>query len=660
MGAIHARPMLSIREILMKRLSASCLPLLFFPLWCSGILAETPENVSQSSSTETLGLFLPSLADVFTSDGSGPFSAASAALVVRSDGLLLTGYRSVAGAKQIRVRFSNGEVYDRVELMAFDERRDVAVVRIPAVGLRVPTPVTVTELKRDDPVGVICYSQAHGWLLTKGTFVRTRMADEVPGAGSGYRVVSFSALITPDCIGGVLVDSRGRALGLLLHGQETALAVPLESVLGLANAGGGTVLGSASSTSIPASTAQPARIERNTGTEKGASPSSDPIEILRGFGTYYVKSNTIYMNSDVLLASFREKPEFAAWKLRSVDDAGSADLTIEITVPFLSWEWNYRMVHRATGLVLASGKVKALEQHQAAPLLAADIAKAIESARGVPEMPRNAASPASRLAGSKKWRVKGGAALENHDLTLAIGEDAIFFDESPGKHVEIPTRSILSVYHFVTENREQQRRLQDWEHGWDKACEWTGNGEGCIALYGAPIWLLGEGILRIKGPASHFIALRWQDDQSIIEVSMQVAALEWKEILERLLAVTRKNQGADPLEVLADAGQLRQEFEKAKQKSMKIFLESVVHIGRWPPLGPGDFRMVVLARNDDRAEVFFFDVADTKLEKLRAVAAAHLEKAPREVGTISATLRDKSDLKLLDEIRFEDVILRFD
>ncbi len=112
--------------------------------------------------------------------------------------------------------------------------------------------------------------------------------------------------------------------------------------------------------------------------------------------------------------------------------------------------------------------------------------------------------------------------------------------------------------------------------------------------------------------------------------------------------------------MLADAGQLRQEFEKAKQKSMKIFLESVVHIGRWPPLGPGDFRMVVLARNDDRAEVFFFDVADTKLEKLRAVAAAHLEKAPREMGTISATLRDKSDLKLLDEIRFEDVILRFD
>jgi hypothetical protein len=31
------------------------------------------------------------------------------------------------------VRFSNGEIYDKVQLLGFDERRDVAALRVPAI-----------------------------------------------------------------------------------------------------------------------------------------------------------------------------------------------------------------------------------------------------------------------------------------------------------------------------------------------------------------------------------------------------------------------------------------------------------------------------------------------------------------------------------------------
>jgi len=398
-----------------------------------------------------------------------------------------------------------------------------------------------------------------------------------------------------------------------------------------------------------------------TGTEQSVGASSASVEFLRSFETYHIKTKTIYMKSEVLLKSCQKSPEFAAWKLKPVENPGSADLTIEITLPFLSWGWNYQMIQRASGRLLASGKVKALEQHQAVPLLVADFVKTIASARGAPEMQGLLAAPlTSETAGLKKWHVSGTALREHTDLTLSIGENAIFLDESSGKHVEISTFSILSAYHFVPENAERRQRIEGWEKGWDKACEATQGKNTCLALLGAPIWLLGNAILRIPEPASHFIAIRWQDDQRIMEVPVQVEARDWKDILDRLQTVMRKSQGDASFEVFLDAEQLRRGFETAKQKSMKIFLDSPVYVGSWHPIGPGEFRIVVLERNDARAEVFFFDLSDTKLERTVAVVAAYLYKDPREVGTVSATLRDKYGSKLLDEIRFGDAVLRFE
>jgi len=113
---------------------------------------------------------------------------------------------------------------------------------------------------------------------------------------------------------------------------------------------------------------------------------ADPVGILRRLETYYIKSGTIYLHRDVMQKALEQRPEFAAWNLKQSDDPDSADVAIEITLPSLSWEWNFKMVYRTTGQLLGTGKVKALEQHQAAPLLAAEIVKCIQSARGVPVM----------------------------------------------------------------------------------------------------------------------------------------------------------------------------------------------------------------------------------------------------------------------------------
>ena len=624
---------------------------------CRAVLAAQD---TRPAPNDDLAPFLPSLALVLTADESGRLSVASSALIVRADGILLATYRNVIDAKRVQVRLSNGEVYDRVELIGRDERRNVAALRIAATKLPVLPTVALAELKPGDPVRVIYSSSGQGWVVATSAFEGTRMADSVPGAGTGYRLLSFSAAIPPDSKGGTLVDRQGRTLGILLGAGGTespALAIPLESVAGLANAAGGSVLSGADSVPLPASTPRPAEADHGAPAPKAAAAPTESLGILLSFQTYYIKLGTIFLHRDVMQKALEQRPEFAAWHLKPSDDPNSADVTVEITLPFLSWEWNYKMVHRATGQLLGTGKVKALVQHQAAPLLAAEIVKSIQSARGVPATQVTAAPPPTRArAGQKKWHVKGGTGpFQGKDLSLSIGRESIFVSEQSGQVLEIPAGSVLSAYHFAAEKTEKRQRIQSWEHGWDEACNKTAGNEGCLALLGAPIWLIGEAILRAGG-TSHFVALRWQDDQAVNELSFEVGTFEWKHILRDLQATIPNSQS----QVAADTQQLRKEFEIAKQRDLKISLESAVNVGRWPPLEPGQYRIVVVERSDARAEVFFFTLPDAQFDKPRAVGAAHLKKVIPSATAPTVTIRERDGLRLIHEIRAEDILLRFD
>jgi hypothetical protein len=161
--------------------------------------------------------------------------------------------------------------------------------------------------------------------------------------------------------------------------------------------------------------------------------TSEPKAVLQRFETYHIRSKTIYMKREVLLKACQERAEFSAWKLTPAEDPASADVIIEVTLPFLTWEWNYKLLHRESGRVLASGKVSALEQHQAAPLLAADLVKAIAASREIPDTRKPQPTAQNKVAGLKSWHVKGKGPAASGDLTMAIGENAVYISDSSGK-----------------------------------------------------------------------------------------------------------------------------------------------------------------------------------------------------------------------------------
>ncbi|HEY0547690.1 MAG TPA: trypsin-like peptidase domain-containing protein [Pyrinomonadaceae bacterium] len=361
-----------------KRLLLACLLLALAAQALSAQTAAplTSEQIAERSSA--------SVVLILTGMGGGRLEKAGTGLIVRPDGVILTAYHLIKDAREVQVRLKNGEAYDKVQLIASDERRDVAALRISATNLPL-LPIGETD---NAPVGERVYAISNpkllAWTASDGILSAIRLADDVPGAGSGYRLLQFTAPVSEGSSGGVLIDDRGSALGLIVAsagGQNLNFAVPLNSVMGLANAGGGSPLGDGGALSLP----QPVRPPNSAAIAK-----ADPAEMLRTAQTIFITSNTSYFESVQLQNALSKRTEFTAWKLLVVDgwEAGKlADILIEVDRPIFTYTLTYKIKDQKTSVILATGKVTAFDGNLAAPELAREIIKRLKAVRPLPAAP---------------------------------------------------------------------------------------------------------------------------------------------------------------------------------------------------------------------------------------------------------------------------------
>jgi hypothetical protein len=184
-------------------------------------------------------------------------------------------------------------------------------------------------------------------------------------------------------------------------------------------------------------------------------------------------------------------------------------------------------------------------------------------------------------ANLQSWHVRGGPGpFQGKDLMLTLSSGSIRLSESSAGRLEIPMERLLSAYDFVPETKNKP--LDDWNKGREEAC--GPSGECSPLLLGIPIWLLSDVILRKPVSETHFVVVRWQEGQSVSELSFQTESSEWKEILKNLQTSLGKSQERS---TASEAEWIRRQFEGAKQTDLNVYLESTVQIARWPPLhGP--------------------------------------------------------------------------
>lgn len=152
-----------------------------------------------------------------------------------------------------------------------------------------------------------------------------------------------------------LVEDYTRVIALSAEPKEHALRdeanVALKKLVNSAPPCAETNLGAST---LPAPTAQRARKVTDTGPK------------LR---TIFIRSKTVYLKPNQLEAALLKHPDFHAGEWRILRNEREADLVMEISLPFLSWNWTFELTQRSSGALLGAGKVREATAGTAVPRL---------------------------------------------------------------------------------------------------------------------------------------------------------------------------------------------------------------------------------------------------------------------------------------------------
>jgi hypothetical protein len=395
----------------------------------------------------------------------------------------------------------------------------------------------------------------------------------------------------------------------------------------------------------------------------------DAEHILREFKSYYVRSDTIYLHRETLQKELQNRPEFPAWELTATEDSKAADVVITITLPFLTWEWNYRIVSQPTGTVLGTGKVSAAVEKTAAPQLATMIVKRIREVRPLPASFQDTARTAQALANSrpekgKSWRVRYisgpvSGLRKDTPVILTVTGEWIIVRASKTRSFSIP-RNVTTA----DSRTEVHKATKGWEEFWDSQC--CGDSGGAALLI-APVFLVGEGILAPIKTTDHFVSMYWLEDGAAKRAEFRANGGDTKSLLAELKKVTGRN--AEDLQELADR---RQKLIKEQYDHSPIIeINQQVNIIGWYALSPGQYHLIVVPRENNLAEVHFFpankpapnfESGIVNEEDVGTLAVAELErrKTPLESKAApSVSYREQNGLVTFSQIDTDDLILRF-
>ncbi len=182
----------------------------------------SPQEIYQS---ESGGMAL-----IETYDDEGRKRELGSGFVVSSDGTAITNYHVIRGAYRATVKFSDGTVGSVDGVDAYDQNRDLAVIRLT------PAPKTVLGIGDSDKVQVGDKVVAIGSPLG---LQNTMSIGIVSAIRNG--VIQMSTPISPGSSGGAVFDQYGKVVGVsvayMAQGQNLNFAIPINWAKPYLNAG---------------------------------------------------------------------------------------------------------------------------------------------------------------------------------------------------------------------------------------------------------------------------------------------------------------------------------------------------------------------------------------------------------------------------------------
>lgn len=178
--------------------------------------------LGQSKAGDVFKIASPSIVLIRTNTGGG------SGFLVSSNGLILTALHVVDGASRVSIKTHDGVVYSDVSLLAKDQDRDIALLKIAGSGLMSASLKSET-IREGDPIIVLGNPLA---LEALEVTISTGILSGIRKLNNNTKVLQITAPISPGNSGGPVLSESGNVVGVvsfkITKGESLNFAIPIE------------------------------------------------------------------------------------------------------------------------------------------------------------------------------------------------------------------------------------------------------------------------------------------------------------------------------------------------------------------------------------------------------------------------------------------------
>jgi len=150
----------------------------------------------------------PGVVSIAVVDRDGRILSRGSGFIAHESGLIVTAFHVIENARYAMVQTLDGEIYDRIEVVDYDRRRDVAVIRIrPFSTLRSLDLDQTDDLVIGEAAVAIGNPQGLDHTVSEGLISGYRQM-------TGYRLIQVTVPISPGSSGGPLFTLDGNVVGI--------------------------------------------------------------------------------------------------------------------------------------------------------------------------------------------------------------------------------------------------------------------------------------------------------------------------------------------------------------------------------------------------------------------------------------------------------------
>jgi len=158
-------------------------------------------------------------------------SSQGSGVLIDSSGVIVTNLHVLENATDLSVKTHNGEKFDDVDVIDFDEAKDIALIKIKGFDLPYAVLGNSNKVRSGQDVFAIGAPQGLEQTVSRGIVSAVRMMD------GGFNAIQTDAAISSGSSGGGLFNVKGELVGILTayrsDGQNLNFAVPVNYARGM-------------------------------------------------------------------------------------------------------------------------------------------------------------------------------------------------------------------------------------------------------------------------------------------------------------------------------------------------------------------------------------------------------------------------------------------